>query len=60
MKNRITKLSAVENNPAGLSDRAFYLIALAFQLKKHIGPLTLQQFLTPEKFVVFNDELRRN
>jgi len=59
MKNRITKLSAVENNrTAQISDRAFYLIALAFQLKKHIAPLSLQQFLTPEKFVVCNDEVR--
>ena len=60
MKNRITKLSAVEDNKtAKLSDRAFYLIALAFQLKKHIGTVSLQQFLTPEKFVVFSDE-RKN
>jgi hypothetical protein len=58
MKNRITKLTAVENKTAMLSDRAFYLIALAFQLKKHIGPISLQQFLTPEKFVVFNDDQR--
>ena len=57
MKNRITKLIAVENKTARLSDRAFYLIALAFQLKKHIGPESLQEFLTPEKFVVFNDEI---
>ena len=57
MKNGITKLSTVENNKAAkLSDRAFYLIALAFQLKKHLGPVSLQQFLTPEKFVVFSDE----
>lgn len=57
MKNSISKLSAVENNKtAKLSERAFYLVALAFQLKKHIGPVTLQEFLTPETFVVFSDE----
>ena len=59
MKNRFTRPSAVENEKtAKLSERAFYLIALAFQLKKHIGPVSLQQFLTPEKFVVFSDEQR--
>ena len=59
MKNTITKLSVAENEKtARLSERAFYVIALAFQLKKHIGPVSLQQFLTPEKFVVFSDEQR--
>jgi len=57
MKNSITKLTTIENEKtARLSERAFYLIALAFQLKKHIGHVSLQQFLTPEEFVVFSDD----
>jgi len=57
MENKTITLSGAEpNKEAHLSDQAFYLIALAFLLKKEITPVSLQQFLTPEKFVVFNDE----
>lgn len=37
-----------------LSDNAFYLLALACQLKKLLGPASLQHFLTTGESMVFS------
>jgi hypothetical protein len=37
-----------------LSDNAFYLLALSCQLKKLLGPASLQHFLTTGETVVFS------
>ena len=54
-----TKLKIVrteqELNPR-LSDDAFYIIALASQLKKLLGPASLQHFLATGETVVFTNK----
>jgi len=39
-------------NAPRLSDDAFYLMALVSQLKKMLGPFSVQHFLTTGEFVV--------
>jgi hypothetical protein len=61
MKNNSIQQTAVVTKTAkipqaaipGLSDNAFYLMALANQLKKMLGPVSLQHFLATGESVVF-------
>lgn len=62
MKNTSTKSTRATmkftktNNPTvpGLSDNAFYLMALAGELKKLLGPASLSYFLDTGETVVFS------
>ena len=65
--NGIARGNSPENNPdqfplsagvsatPGLSENAFYLIALASLLRKSVGPGVLRQFLVPGEFAGYGN-----
>ena len=65
MKKQTTKTINHENNNINihqngahqLSDNAFYLIALALELKKTVRPQQLNDYLVPGIFVGLNGKL---
>lgn len=52
----VNEIKDNQGSKTRLSDDAFYLIAIGCQLKKLLGPASLQHFIATGETVVFNDK----